>query len=149
MTTSIKVPNEAEMLALGDTLARQLASGGVVYLQGPLGAGKTTLVRGILRALGHVGRVKSPTYSLLESYALPGLDVHHLDLYRLGQAEELAFLGLEDLLTPASLILIEWPDRGQPGLPRPTLTIRIEDDASGGRVLRLTAATDEVQRGAH
>jgi len=99
------------MLALGAGLAPELAGGQIWTLTGELGAGKTTLVRGMLRGLGFKGRVKSPSYGLVESYSLDSIIVHHLDLYRLGNPEELDFIGFEDLLAPDSVLLVEWPER--------------------------------------
>lgn len=132
-----EVSGEAEMISLGGQLAAALRDGGIVYLSGELGAGKTTLARGILRALGHAGRVKSPTYGLLESYDCPGMVVHHLDLYRLGNAAEVGDLGLEDLLGPGVLWLVEWPERGTGWLPPPTMTVVIRD-AENGRCVTVT-----------
>jgi len=122
------------MLALGRRLAGELRGGDVVSLSGPLGAGKTTLVRGLLRGLGFGGRVKSPSYGLVESYQAAGLEIHHLDLYRLGEPEELDFIGLEDLLGPDSVLLVEWPERGAGRLPRPTRRIEIAIDGRARRV---------------
>lgn len=122
------------MLALGARLAEGLGGGRVVYLSGPLGAGKTTLVRGMLRGLGFAGRVKSPSYGLVESYALDGLAVHHLDLYRLADPGEIEFLGLEDLLADDALLLVEWPERGRGMLPPADTAIRIAMDGEGRRV---------------
>lgn len=133
---------EPAMLALGESLAGRLGPGCQVALSGDLGAGKTTLVRGLLHGLGHHGRVKSPTYGLVESYALPGLAVHHLDLYRLTDPEELDFLGLDELLTDDALVLVEWPERGQGALPAPAVAIAIEaldpQDISAGRRVTVT-----------
>jgi len=125
---------EAEMMALGATLAGELAGGQVITLSGELGAGKTTLVRGMLRGLGFEGRVKSPSYGLVESYEVSGLDIHHLDLYRLGEPEELDFIGIENLIGPDSVLLIEWPERGRGRLPDASARIRIEDFGTGRRV---------------
>ncbi|MDX1624954.1 MAG: tRNA (adenosine(37)-N6)-threonylcarbamoyltransferase complex ATPase subunit type 1 TsaE [Wenzhouxiangellaceae bacterium] len=131
--------NEDEMLALGARLGRELAGGQVVELAGDLGAGKTTLVRGMLRGLGFAGRVKSPSYGLVEPYEIDDLDVFHLDLYRLSDPEELAFLGLDDLAGPGSVLLVEWPERGRGMLPAATRRIRI-DDAETGRRVRIEDA---------
>ncbi|MAS05798.1 MAG: tRNA (adenosine(37)-N6)-threonylcarbamoyltransferase complex ATPase subunit type 1 TsaE [Xanthomonadales bacterium] len=114
------------MMALGARLAVQLEGGQVVTLSGDLGAGKTTLVRGILRGLGFDGRVKSPSYGLVESYDVAGLEIHHLDLYRLGEPEELDFIGLEDLLGENSVLLVEWPERAGGRLPPASCEISIE-----------------------
>jgi tRNA threonylcarbamoyl adenosine modification protein YjeE len=106
---------------LGAALARALGEGGaVLYLSGELGAGKTTLARALLQALGYAGHVRSPTYTLVEPYELQGRRVFHLDLYRLAAAEELEYLGLRDLDPAQDLILVEWPEltrrpAGRPG----------------------------------
>lgn len=128
--------NETATLALGAALAMQCAGGTIIHLRGPLGAGKTTLVRGMLQALGHKGRVKSPTYSLVESYELGEKTVHHFDLYRLGDAEEIEWMGLRDYLTESALALIEWPERGEGFLPPPDLDIQL-DYGSSGRIVQL------------
>ena len=122
--------------AFGQRLAASLESPCVIYLRGELGTGKTCLVRGVLRGLGHSGSVRSPTYTLLEPYDLGALHLFHLDLYRLGDREELEFLGLRDLLEPDSVLFVEWPERGSGVLPAPDLEIRIayRDD---GRMLDL------------
>jgi len=134
--------DESETLRLGSELARLFAGGGTVYLSGDLGAGKTTLVRGLLRALGFEGRVKSPSYGLIESYAIGGRDIHHLDLYRLGHGEEIAYLGLEDLMTESALLLVEWPERGEGWLPAADWRIRIDDRSGGGRTISIEDASD-------
>ena len=137
MSESFILATEQDMLAFGVPLAERLAAGGVVYLSGDLGVGKTTLVRGLLRAMGYEGRVKSPSYGLIESYELEGLSVHHLDLYRLGHPEEIEYLGIADLLDTNSLLLVEWAEKGRGYLPPPTLCIRIEDLPDQSRRLDL------------
>ena len=132
--TVATVANEAAMLDLGRQLAQRLSGGDVVELSGELGAGKTTLVRGVLRGMGFRGRVKSPSYGLVESYAVAGLEVHHLDLYRLGDPDELDFIGIEELSGPDSVLLIEWPERGRGRLPVATRRIGIEHRGTERRV---------------
>lgn len=127
--------SEAAMMELGAQLAGDLAGGQVVTLSGDLGAGKTTLVRGMLRGLGFDGRVKSPSYGLVESYEVAGLAIHHLDLYRLGEPEELDFIGIEELVGPASVLLIEWPERGKGRLPDSSARILIEHHDDQRRIL--------------
>lgn len=119
--------------------------GGIVYLQGDLGAGKTSFSRGLLVALGYTGRVKSPTYTLLEVYELAALTVCHFDLYRLADPEELAYLGADDYLAAETLWLVEWPSKGEGFLPAADLIVRlsIPEDASKGRNIDVTAYTKQ------
>ena len=133
--------NEQSMEALGASIAPVLSPGLVVYLHGELGAGKTTLVRGILRGLGHHGNVKSPTYTLVEPYPLAGRTVYHFDLYRVQDPEELEFLGIRDYLGGQSLCLVEWAERGGSIMPTPDLDITIERNGDERRV-RLMAHTE-------
>lgn len=118
--------DEAELKGLAQRFSLQLGQGGVVLLQGDLGAGKTTFARALLKALGVGERIKSPTYSLIESYRIGDLHAHHLDLYRIADADELEWLGLPDLLDASSLLLIEWPERGAGALPPADLAFRFE-----------------------
>ena len=133
-----ELADEAATRALGAALADALPDGGVLLLHGDLGAGKTTLARGFLQALGHVGAVRSPTYTLLEPYALARGPVYHLDLYRLSDAAELEFLGLRDLDEPGAVFLVEWPERGTGGLPPADLELTL-DFAGDGRAAQLCA----------
>lgn len=132
----------ADTEALGAKLAAQtkLPAGAqpqalrIVYLTGDLGAGKTTLARGFLHALGVTGAIRSPTYTLLETYEADALTVVHLDLYRLRDPSELEPLGLRDLALPGYLWLIEWPERGAGWLPPPDLEVRLAVGDAGHRI---------------
>ena len=109
--------DEAGLRAIAAQLATVAGEGGILYLEGDLGAGKTTFARALLTSLGVGERVKSLTYSLIESYRAGELDAHHLDLYRIADAGELEWLGLADLWMPRTLVLVEWPERGAGSLP--------------------------------
>ncbi len=123
---------------LGARLAAQLRPGVILYLSGDLGAGKTTLVRGLLHALGHRGTVKSPTYTLVEPYQIGEWRLFHWDLYRVADPEELDFLGLRDQLDEQAILLIEWPEQGQGELPAADVAIALSY-AGEGRACQLTA----------
>jgi tRNA threonylcarbamoyladenosine biosynthesis protein TsaE len=112
----------------------------IIYLEGDLGAGKTTFARGFLEALGHAGRVPSPTYTLVEPYALSGYRVFHMDLYRINDPSELEDLGVAEQLGPGAVGLIEWPGHGDGYLPPPDIRVRLELIPTG-RALTLTALT--------
>lgn len=127
----VALPNEAATVALAQRLAPALLDGGVVFLRGELGAGKTTFARALLRALGVGERVKSPTYSLLERYMVNGRDAFHLDLYRIADPGELEWLGLDELNAPATIVLVEWPECGSGELPKPDLEVLLEHQESG------------------
>ena len=132
------LPDEAATLAFGGELADLLSAAqgynrdALVYLQGGLGAGKTTVVRGILRGMGFVGPVKSPTYTLLEPY--DELLVFHFDLYRIADSRELDFIGMDELLAARAIKLIEWPERGAPYLPPADLNLALRVEGDGRRV---------------
>ncbi|MGM0983622.1 MAG: tRNA (adenosine(37)-N6)-threonylcarbamoyltransferase complex ATPase subunit type 1 TsaE [Pseudomonadota bacterium] len=137
----LRLDDEDRQVAFGECLGRALEGHGRVHLTGELGAGKTTLTRGILRACGHRGAVKSPTYTLVEPYELDGILVHHFDLYRLGDPEELEFIGGRDLLAEEALCVIEWPERGEGWLPAPDLEVILRL-ADSGREATLEARSE-------
>lgn len=136
--------DESEMVALGEQLGRAFAqypAALTVHLLGDLGAGKTTLTRGILRAFGHAGAVKSPTYTLVEAYEFATRTVYHFDLYRLGDPEELEYMGIRDYFSANNVSLIEWPARGEGVLPAPELVIDISVAGAGRRLDLHTHST--------
>ncbi|MFC0327995.1 tRNA (adenosine(37)-N6)-threonylcarbamoyltransferase complex ATPase subunit type 1 TsaE [Halomonas organivorans] len=141
----LRLDDEDRQVAFGESLGQALGGHGRLYLEGELGAGKTTLTRGILRAYGHRGAVKSPTYTLVEPYELEAVRVHHFDLYRLGDPEELEFIGGRDLLADDALCVIEWPARGEGWLPSPDLVVQLALDGDGRRAT-LTAGSDHGRR---
>jgi len=142
----IRLQDERATLSLGAEIARLLTAengfsgDALVFLRGDLGAGKTTLARGILRALGFSGPVKSPTYTLLEPYE--ELGVYHFDFYRIVESEELDFVGMDDFLSAESIKLVEWPERGDDRLPRPDIEIALKVEGSGrSAVIRFPKPT--------
>lgn len=138
-TLEVHIHTEQAMLDLGAALTRVCKPGMVLFLQGDLGAGKTTLVRGFLNALGHAGFIKSPSYALVEPYAFEDKTVYHLDLYRLHDPHELEFLGVRDCVGPESICLVEWPEKALEALPHATLTCAIEHKEGDKRLVRLLA----------
>ena len=134
-----------ETEALGARLLGTRADPGapcqVVFLSGELGAGKSTFARGVLRELGAQGPIKSPSYTLLETYALPEVNAVHLDLYRLIDPAELEHLGLADYHRPGFLWLIEWPERGAGRLPAPDLHFQLSITEQGHRIERIETST--------
>ena len=147
---TLDIADATAMEVLGAALARHVPAGCLVQLEGDLGAGKTTLVRGFLHGLGHRGSVRSPTYTLVEPYEFEAgpagvVTVYHLDLYRLGDPEELEWIGIRDLLDARSIALVEWPERGRGVLPPADLTIAISY-RDGGRRVVLSGHSDAGRR---
>jgi tRNA threonylcarbamoyladenosine biosynthesis protein TsaE len=144
MPRDLSLPDAAASEALGAALAPGVEPGRVLHLRGDLGAGKTTVVRGVLRALGHDGKVKSPTYTLVEPYALSRLHLYHFDFFRLKDAAEWENSGFRDYFGPQAACLVEWPERVGPALGAPDLQLRLEFAPVGRRALLSshTAAGD-------
>jgi len=142
---TLDLADEAATLALGERLSKVVAAGMAIYLHGNLGAGKTTLVRGLLHAMGHVGKVKSPTYTLVEPYTLGQLTVYHFDLYRFADPEEWDEAGFRDYFNPLSLCLVEWPEQAGDLLPPPDIDIRISPQADGRKASLIANTTAGMQ----
>ena len=134
-----QLENEDQTLSLARCFAEAFKQTGLsfarVFLSGDLGAGKTTFSRGFIQSFGHPGNVKSPTYTLIETYQLPGITIHHLDLYRLGDPEELEYLGIDDICQDEGICLIEWPERGAGVLPEASLTLELRHLDSGREMI--------------
>ncbi len=140
MVMRYTLSTESEMVAFGSALAMVVAPPALLFLRGELGAGKTTLARGLLRQLGQVGAVKSPTYTLVEEYELSAVRCYHFDLYRLADPEELEWIGIRDYLE-TGLLLVEWPERAAGRLPSPDLQLQI-DFVPAGRQVTLQGRSD-------
>ncbi|MCC7116508.1 MAG: tRNA (adenosine(37)-N6)-threonylcarbamoyltransferase complex ATPase subunit type 1 TsaE [Burkholderiales bacterium] len=141
------LPDPPATEAAGAALAGALTGGMLVTLSGPLGAGKTTLVRGVLRALGWAGPVKSPSYALLEHYPFSNIYLYHFDFYRFADPAEWENLGAAECFTPQSVCLVEWPERVAGLLPAADLEVRLAPSAGGdGRTLELSATTTAGER---
>lgn len=141
MCVELIVTTAQEMEKLGARLAKGLSIVQLVYLRGTLGTGKTTLVRGLLQAMGHMGVVRSPTFTLVEGYVVNGRQIYHLDLYRVGYPEELEFIGFRDYVKNNNLCLIEWAERGAAVLPLPDLDVEIRK-SEDQRIVRLISHTE-------
>jgi len=142
---TIALEDEAATLAFAARLAPLLSNLSLVTLSGDLGSGKTCLVRGILTALGYQGRVKSPTYSLVEPYTVNGRRINHFDLYRLADPEELEYIGFADYLDGKGLALIEWPEKAAGWLPEPDLEISLKVQGQGREII-LDAGLEAVEQ---
>ena len=133
--------SEQDTRTLGAALANAQCQGAVIYLYGSLGAGKTTYVRGFLRELGFTGKVKSPTYTIVESYEMENFAAYHFDFYRVNHPQELQQLGLEDYFHDTAICLIEWPEKGKPLLPAPDVACYF-DILESIRHIRLEACSN-------
>lgn len=131
--------DESMTLETAYLMSQCLSPGLMIYLEGRLGAGKTTFCRGLMRGLGHDQAVKSPTFTVVEPYQLSGIDIYHCDLYRLSDPEELDYMGFEDYLHDRSICLVEWPDRGK-GVLRPAdVVLSIIAEKGDQRLLDIAA----------
>ena len=139
------LPEESDTLAFGAELARHLEPGMVIYLSGELGAGKTTLARGILRGLGYEGRVKSPSFALVEPYKLSRLYLYHFDFYRFASPQELGEAGFREYFNPGSACLVEWPENAAGLLPAADVKSTMKIVGSGRR-LEIDADTEIGRR---
>ncbi len=143
----IDLPDETATLALGALLARGLQPGLSIYLSGELGAGKTTLVRGMLRELGFEGRVKSPTYALVELYVISKLNLYHFDFYRFRDPEEWHEAGFRDLFNQSNVCLVEWPEKANGLLPPPDLHITLTVQQTADQDSRRASLSANSARG--
>lgn len=141
-----RIESEDKMESFGGAMAARVEGGCVIFLTGDLGAGKTTLVRGFLRALGHEGVVTSPTFTLLEPYQPGDLQVVHVDLYRLEDPDELEQLAIRDYLGEQSVLLVEWADRARGSLPDPDCEVHIAIDQNGQRTVYVESFTGMGER---
>jgi len=142
---TLELENEAATLAAGGRLANCIVAGLTIYLHGDLGAGKTTFVRGLLHHLGYIGKVKSPTYTLIEPYVVSGLQLYHFDLYRFIDPQEWDAAGFRDYFNPQSVCVVEWPERAGNLLPKADIDIHLSPH-NQGRQLRLSSNTDAGKR---
>jgi tRNA threonylcarbamoyladenosine biosynthesis protein TsaE len=142
VTAVFELPDEAATQRLGEALAPQLRPGMVIFLEGDLGVGKTTLVRALIRALGHQGPVKSPTYSLVEVYVISSLYLYHFDFYRFESPEEFLDAGFGEYFNENAVCLVEWPERAEGCVPSPDLRLHLHH-AGLGRLLETLAGTSE------
>lgn len=142
---TFELPDEAATGQLAARIAAAMDDGAVFHLDGELGAGKSSFARALLQALGVTGRIKSPTYSLVENYPLARGQAWHLDLYRIADPDELQWLGVDALGEPDAVVLIEWPQRGQGAIPPPDIELALAY-AGPGRHARLSAHSARGER---
>jgi tRNA threonylcarbamoyladenosine biosynthesis protein TsaE len=145
-TDILHLPDEQATLALGARLALALEPGMSVHLLGDLGAGKTTFARGLIHALGYRGRVKSPTFTLVEPYRLSRLSLYHFDFYRFDDPHAWLEAGFREHFNDTDVCLVEWPEKAGPELPRPDLVVRLDVAAHGGRNVMLQAYSEKGER---
>jgi len=145
LTVSRSLPDEEATNALGADLAQVMEPGLVVYLSGDLGAGKTALTRAVLRGLGYDGKVKSPTYTLVEHYVVSRLDLYHFDLYRFGDPREWLDAGFHEYFNAESACFVEWPEKAAGLLPPPDVRISLEIQGSGRRA-DMSAETEKGEQ---
>ena len=134
----LTLSSESELIALAGKIASITPAGAILYLKGGLGAGKTTFARGFIQSLGTTAKIKSPTYTLIEEYDLPGKHIVHVDLYRLHDADELSYIGFPEEIPENSIMLIEWPERAVAYIPAPDLEISITHSTTG-RIIDMTS----------
>ena len=142
---TVELVDESQTVRMGQKLAACIKAPMTIYFKGDLGAGKTTLIRGILRGFGYQGATKSPTYTLVEPYELVGVSIYHFDLYRLADPEELEFIGIREYQQPDSIMLIEWPEKGVGMIPQADLMIEL-DYKDDGRAVTLSSARSEIMQ---
>ncbi|VAW65623.1 tRNA threonylcarbamoyladenosine biosynthesis protein TsaE [hydrothermal vent metagenome] len=145
--SAVFLPDEAAQLSLAAAIAAQISQGCVIFLQGDLGTGKTTLARGFLHSLGFKGNVKSPTYTLVEPYLIDNQQVYHFDLYRLGSPDELEYAGGRDYFDNQSISLIEWPEKAEGYLPQADLNCQLSYKKQAGVQGRYCIMSAETQTG--
>ncbi len=135
--------DEAATLAVGQQFAKNVTNGLVIYLHGDLGVGKTTFVRGVLQGLGYTGKVKSPTYTLVEPYVISSYNIYHFDLYRFLDEEEWEISGFREYFNAASICLVEWPEKAHNLLSKPNFDIKMDlindHDPAKGRKIEIVA----------
>lgn len=146
MTLILKIDSEHALADFSAKLIVQLKAGDLIFLNGDLGAGKTTLTRACLRALGYQGVVKSPTYAMVESYSFDNRLLHHFDLYRVRSEEELYAIGIEDYFSSEAICMIEWPANGASVLPKPDLILTLNILSSTTREIKIDFGSERGKK---